>query len=191
MRSMFLIILATGITILACKSDKKQDNVGEKKEITDAYVIKNQKGLAPVEIETMRKSAAETLAYRKKESGNKSYTVMDKDFWVFGGFVNEEKSLFGDSLGGAWIDFKENLTYDYGKFANKGGSGHYFYDLENATILMLDDNPAIKPQEFDVKIKNDMVVIVGRSTYKDNNIQGMLERKVSLPVKTSVADTLK
>lgn len=108
---------------------------------------------------------------------------MDKDIWVFGGLVSDTRTLFGDSLNGAWIDFKENLTYDYGQYENKSGSGHYFYDFEKATLLMLDDNPAIKPQEFEVKMNNDMLVIVGQFIYKDNNMQAKLDRKASFPSK--------
>ncbi|MEY3419885.1 MAG: hypothetical protein RIR48_165 [Bacteroidota bacterium] len=191
MRSMFILIVAISLMFTGCKSDSTSPGGTKTKPsaISDAYILSNQQGLAPLEIEAMRKTAAETLAYRKKESGSKSYTIMDKDIWVFGGFVTGSKALFTDSLGGAWIDFKENLTYDYGKYDKKGGSGHYFYDMDKATLLMLDDNPAIKPQEFEVKLKDDMMVIVGLFNTNDNNIQAKLDRMPSYPSQNNPAAT--
>jgi hypothetical protein len=185
MRSLLVILVSFIVTLMACKTDNTPGKGKDTKQepINDAYILLNQTGIAPVELEAMRKTASETLAFRKKESGNKSYTIMDKDIWAFGGFVTESKTLFTDSLGGAWIDFKENLTYDYGKYDKKGGSGHYFYDMEKATLLMLDDNPAIKPQEFDVKLREDMLVIVGQPNTRDNNIQAKLDRMPSYPSK--------
>lgn len=185
MRTIFLFITIS-LFFIGCQSEsKKGSNTNEitKPAISEAYILSNQKDILPLEIETMRKSASEVLALRKKEAANKSYTIMDKDIWVFGGLVSNTRTLFGDSLNGAWIDFKENLTYDYGQYENKSGSGHYFYDLEKATLLMLDDNPAIKPQEFEVKMNNDMLVIVGQFIYKDNNMQAKLDRKTSFPTK--------
>ena len=191
MRSIFILLVALSLMFTGCKSDGT--SIGGTKDkpstISDAYILNNQKEILPAEIEAMRKTAAETLAFRKKESGNKSYTIMDKDIWVFGGFVSDSKALFTDSLGGAWIDFKENLTYDYGKYDKKGGSGHYFYDLEKATLLMLDDNPAIKPQEFEVKLKDEMLVIVGLFNTNDNNIQAKLDRMPSYPSKNNPTAT--
>ncbi|MBP6448604.1 MAG: hypothetical protein WAT22_09660 [Saprospiraceae bacterium] len=185
MRSIFILLMVFSLMFAACKSDNTsgKGSSASPAPISDAYILSNQMGIAPIEIEAMRKAASETLAFRKKESGNKSYTIMDKDIWAFGGFVTESKTLFTDSLGGAWIDFKENLTYDYGKFDQKGGSGHYFYDMEKATLLMLDDNPAIKAQEFEVKLRDDMLVIVGLFNTKDNNIQAKLDRMPAYPSK--------
>ena len=86
-----------------------------------------------------------------------------------------------DSLGGRWIDFKENLTYEYGRYDKKEGQGRYTYDLEKGSLLMMDDNEAIKPQEFEVKLRDDMMVIVGLYTYEDNNMQAKLTRHPSYP----------
>ncbi len=186
MRTYYLFLIIS-FCFSACKSDGEKSTKSLTKSnsvISKAYMLTNQKDFLPQEIETMRKTASEVLALRKKDSGNKSYTVMDKDIWAFGGLVSDSRALFGDSLAGTWIDFKENLTFDYGQYDKKSGSGHYFYDMEKATLLMLDDNPAIKPQEFEVKMNNDMLVIVGQAIYKDNNMQAKLDRKATFPTKS-------
>ena len=185
MRPYYIFIIITWCFV-GCKLDSKRDktgNGGSKEALSQAYILNNQKDIFPLEIESMRKVATEALTLRKKESGNKSYTALDKDIWHFGGLISETKTLFGDSLNGTWLDFKENLTYDYGQYDEKVGSGHYFYDLEKATLLMLDDNLAIKPQEFEVKMNGDMLVIVGQPIYKDNNMQSKLDRSSTFPSK--------
>ena len=55
--------------------------------------------------------------------------------------------------------------------------------MEKAFLLLIDDNEGMKPQEFEVKMNNDMLVIVGHYTYKDNNMQAKLLRQASYPVK--------
>ena len=182
----YFFLFAILLFFIGCKSDEKSNTKSTLKvenQVPSGYILSNQKEICPLEIEQMRKAASEVLAYRKKESGNKSYTVMDLDIWKFGGLVSDIRTLFGDSLNGSWMDFKENLTYDYGQYDQKSGSGHYFYDFEKATLILLDDNPAIKPQEFEVKMNNDMLVIIGMLSYKDNNMQAKLDRVKEFPVK--------
>jgi archaellum component FlaG (FlaF/FlaG flagellin family) len=176
------------ISVISCKMDNKATTPSAKAEmmsqkVGDAYAMLNQEDFKPGEIKADRAAALEALNFRMKESGNKAYTIMDKDIWVYDGVVKSSDMVTGDSLGGRWIDFKEDLTYEYGRFDQKEGKGKYFYDMEKAFLLLLDDNEGIKPQEFEVKMNNDMLVIVGHYTYKDNNMQAKLLRQASYPVK--------
>jgi hypothetical protein len=184
MKTFYFLLVTILLFFIGCKSDFSHGKKAEK-AISSSYVLFNQAGLKPLEITSMRNSAAEVLKLRKKEGGNKSYAFIDKDIWIFGGFVSDAKSLFQDSLNGTWIDFKEDLTYTYGSYDQVGGSGQYFYDFEKFNLLMLDDNTAIKPQEFEVKTGNDIIVLVGSFIYKDNNIQAKLDRGASFPQKKS------
>lgn len=170
----------------SCKSDHKTNEPPKtredmEKQAGDSYIMLNQDGKRPGEVTSMRKVASGILASRVKEAANKSYTIMDKDIWIYDGVVSEKGMKMRDSLGGRWIDFKEDLTYEYGRYDKKEGRGKYFYHLENGTLLLIDDNEAIKPQEFEVKHRNDMMVIVGMSTYEDNNLQAKLVREATYP----------
>jgi len=188
MKIQTILFILFALFILSCKFDNKATSSSAKSEmmmekVGDAYAMLNQEDFKGDEIKSERIAALTVLSHRMKESGNKSYTIIDKDIWVYDGVVKNSNMIFGDSLGGRWIDFKENLTYGYGRFDKSEGSGKYFYDFEKATLLMIDDHEGIKPQEFEVKLHNDMLVIVGMYTYKDNNMQAKLSRQASFPVK--------
>ncbi|MBC7886082.1 MAG: hypothetical protein H7X99_11450 [Saprospiraceae bacterium] len=149
----------------------------------NSYPLFNQENLREGEIRSMRLAALNTLEHRQKESGNKTYIILDKDLWQFDAVVKSSDMDTHDSLSGKWIDFKEDLTYDYGLYQDKHGSGKYIYDLDKAIMLLVDDSDGIKPQEFDVKLRNDMMVLVGQYVYQDNNLQCKLTRLDTIPVK--------
>ncbi len=179
----FLVFLFT-----SCGMDNKSTTPSAKaalmiEKVGDANGLLNQEDMKEGEIVLDRKEALDILEHRIKESGKKSFTIIEKDLWVFDGIVKNSQMLIGDSLQGRWIDFKEDLTYDYGRKENKEGSGRYFFDFDKSILLMLDDNEGIKPQEFEVKLRNDMLVIVGMFTYDDNNMQAKLTRAEKAPGK--------
>lgn len=179
-----LLFLFLSIIMFSCKMDKTSLSTTDTdvKEL-EAYAMLNQQDLKPEEIAAMRLAALQILDHRQKESANKSYTIIDKDIWQYDATVINSDMKSGDSLEGRWIDFKEDLTFEYGRYDKKDGKGRYFYNLEDSSLLMVDDNEVLKPQEFDVKALNEMIVIVGRYVYKDNNIQSKLLRIPNYPAK--------
>ncbi|MBK9734135.1 MAG: hypothetical protein IPO92_03860 [Saprospiraceae bacterium] len=182
-QSVFFIISIS--FVISCKNEGKlgltDGNQG--KVISNSYALLNQEKLHLVDITQMRTAANSVLEFRKKESNNKFFNVIEQDLWHFDAIVTTNKVLTKDSLDGKWIDFKADLTYDYGQYSDKKGSGKYFYDFDKATLLMIDDNEKIKPQEFEVNARNDMMILVGRSEYKDNNMQAKILRNKSTPIK--------
>lgn len=182
--SIFSILV---ISILSCKYDTpnqaQANQTFEHKDVPNLYVMMNQEEISPDEVSVMRQKALAVLNHRQSENSNKSYTIIDKDVWRYDGFVKNSDFLKSDDLAGKWIDFKEDLTYEYGSFQVKEGSGRYFFDLESKKLLLLDDHPFVKPQEFDVKLNNDMMVLVGEYLYNDNNLQGKLVRISEKPAK--------
>lgn len=184
--NVFGLLTFSLIMLASCKSEQKNNNPPKTREemekrAGDSYIMLNQDGTRPGEVTSMRKVATDILASRMKES-SKSITIMDKDIWVYDGVVKNSDMTMRDSLGGSWIDFREDLTYEYGRYDKKGGKGKYHYDLDKGLLLMVDENEAIKPQEFEVKLRNDMMVIVGAPTYEDNNLQAKLVREAAYPV---------
>jgi len=52
----------------------------------------------------------------------------------------------------------------------------YTYNFDTGLLLMLDNDPNLKPNEYNVKVHNDLVILEGQATYQDNNIQAKLVR---------------
>ena len=93
----------------------------------------------------------------------------------------------GDSIAGEWLDYKDDLTYEYGKFDQVNGGGRYFYNFDESSLLMIDNNAAMKPQEFETKHANDVMILIGQPLYRDNNIQTKLNLAASKPSKSAQA----
>lgn len=93
------------------------------------------------------------------------------EFIVKGGEVSEV-----GSLDNKWVDYASDHTYSYGYNREVQGGGRFHYDSDKAVVLMLDNDPSIKPQEFDAKHAGMAMVLVGRPTYKDNNMQMKLSK---------------
>lgn len=147
----------------------------------DTYVYYNQADFTPEEITAWRSSARGILQKRQSDFANKTYEALVKDIWLVDAYLIADRMVSGDSVRGAWIDFKDDLTYEYGFGQKPTGSGKYYYEFESSKLLMLDDNSLLKPQEFDVRLRNDMVIFVGEYVYRDNNFQSKLTRGKSYP----------
>ena len=153
----------------------------------ETYLLLNQGDVADAEIQSMRAEAIKVLEHRQKESGNKVITILEKDIFVFDAVVMGSDMKMGDSTAGEWLDFKEDLTYEYGKFDQVNGGGRYFYNFDESTLLMIDNNAAMKPQEFETKHANDVMILIGKPLYRDNNIQTKLNLVASKPSKSAQA----
>ncbi|MBK9254190.1 MAG: hypothetical protein IPM42_01745 [Saprospiraceae bacterium] len=172
---------------ISCKNENKSSEIkaveSKAMEVPSDYAMMNQDDISEASVNEMRQQALAVLHHRQKEQNNKSYTIVDKDFWSYEATVKDSDFNTGEKVAGKWIDFHENLTYEYGDYGDRKGGGHYFFNLETKKLLMVDDHPAIKPQEFDVKLTDQMLVLVGESVYKDNNLQAKLVRISAKPSK--------
>jgi hypothetical protein len=153
----------------------------------ETYLLLNQGDVADAEIQSMRAEAIKVLEHRQKESDNKVITILEKDIFVFDAVVMGSDMKMGDSIAGEWLDYKDDLTYEYGKFDQVNGGGRYFYNFDESTLLMIDNNAAMKPQEFETKHANDVMILIGKPLYRDNNIQTKLNLVASKPSKSAQA----
>lgn len=140
------------------------------------YPMLNQMDLSTMEVATFRKSANDIIHHRNKELGNKISAILTKDTWKYDGIFKGSQFIPADSLNNKWIKFKDNLTYDYGQNAKIRGGGIYTYNFDTGLLLMLDHDINLKPNEYNVKVHNDLIILEGQSTYQDNNIQAKLVR---------------
>lgn len=177
-------IITASIMVLGCKkspsSPLEVDKSTEKKSL-DSYALLNQHEKSEEQIAQFRANAQRILDSRIAQSGGKSVTFIEKDIWTFEGIVINADTKFGDKVAGEWMDFKEDMTYTYGNYQNTYGSGRYHYDIDKSLLLLVDNDPKMKPQEFDVKMANDAMVWVGAGVYQDANMQCKLIRQGSVP----------
>ncbi|MCB9310051.1 MAG: hypothetical protein H6567_08340 [Lewinellaceae bacterium] len=184
MKRFFLLALMCSHIFFSCKpqnSTKTTHKAAAAVAPNPAWDLLNQENISAADIATMRTNAEGMLEFRDKELNHKSVTIIDKDIWKVVAFIIGRDGKFGDKLHGAWIDFKEDLTYTYGHYDKTEGQGLYIYDLDKELILLIDDNQTMKPQEFKVKVTNDNLVLVGTETYRDNAMQAKLDRTASFP----------
>jgi hypothetical protein len=189
MKRFLVIFLGVTTAFIACKLDKSSgtDNTDKKEVevvITDDYALLNQSDIKPTEIASLRQQAESIMAKRIEETKKEAYTVLHKDLWFYEATVVGSKMTKMDSLGGRWLDFKEDLTYDYGSYGDNKGGGKYHYDIQTGKLMMIDNNKALKPQEFKIlTVDGDILIIQGEYEYKDNNIQSKLVRRATRPAK--------
>jgi len=187
----FTYLLFISLTLLACKSDPVRPTstvnnmqgsggvVEEERVVTEP---KTSKDTAPRDrlrykvklkdekaIVKHRASALNILNYRLKNDD--SYMAMiEADTWEYAFVFDGEMSALGVH-DGIWIDFKKDHTYTYGKNNVIHGTGKYNYQLDRGELLMIDDQPGKKPEEWTIKSADDTMIMVGTATYNDNHIQ--------------------
>lgn len=151
--------------------------------VAEQLIISNQANASDSLVQAYRAAAASILEHRISSAATKTATGMDKDIWVVDAVLKGEKMTFGDDVKGFWMDMGEDNTYKYGSYEVQTGSGKYFFDVDKSTLLTLDDDTRIKPQEFQTMLTNDALVLVGSAIYGDNNMQAKFQRKAAMPVK--------
>ena len=139
----------------------------------DALILK-VKVKDPKEISKYRASALNILNFRIKNDAT-SYALVEADTWQYE-FVYDGKMSAPGVYSGVWVDFRPDHTYAYGKNGKLNGTGKYNYHLDRSELLMIDDNSAKKPREWSVKSAEDVLILIGTETYKDNHIQMKLSK---------------
>ena len=185
MKVTYLISVLILILLCSCKPDNverpapiaktTQNNSSNENPVIREAREQRKKGPSPEEITKWRSQALSILNHRLKQYP-KTYAIMEANTWEYQFVHNGEMSKPGDYKG-IWIDYKEDHTYEYGDGKSVVGSGKYNFHLEREEVLMVDDDPSKKPQEWKVKHADDIMIMMGTATYKDNHIQQKLGRE--------------
>lgn len=166
-------IIVLGLSLHSCKSDTKKAETKPSKEYKEATPA----------ITSLRVQAKSVYDYRLKNAEFSTAQILDNGVWEFKfTFAEGAMSELG-ALAGKWIDFKDDNTYEYGLYSDVKGSGIYHYDPIATIVLLLDNDPSEKPQEFEMKIVMDALVMVGQKTYNDNGTQSKLDKREVRPTK--------
>jgi hypothetical protein len=153
-------------------NSSKQVNLNESPNNT-GFTSESEIPISIQTVEDMNKSAEAVLQFRYKEQGKESYAAIEMDRWFYE-FIADGAEI-QPVEDGKWIDFYPDLTYTYGDESGQKGAGRFHYSLNTGLILLVDNDKNIKPQEFDVKVSGPVLVLVGKSTYKDNHLQMKLK----------------
>ncbi|MDF1698171.1 MAG: hypothetical protein P1U56_20150 [Saprospiraceae bacterium] len=190
-----LLILSCVIFTVSCKEKINKAVDSESTDATSTDIasnssllqdtlmakIKNMTKIYPEEVQGLIDDAKVIINHRWKETDRKSFIMLDKDLWEYE-FIFTGKSMSKpNEFDGYWIDFSEDLTYTYGRFQEDLGKGTYTYSIDSGLLLLIDDSPSIKPQEFEAKLFDQTLIMDGNSIYKDNNYNAKLTRITSKP----------
>jgi hypothetical protein len=84
---------------------------------------------------------------------------------------------------GRWIKFYDNLTFEYGYYTTISGKGKYYYNPNEETLLLNDQDKNVKPLEFTIMWENDYIVLEGTKIFDDTDLNIKLVRTDKKPVK--------
>lgn len=83
---------------------------------------------------------------------------------------------------GAWIDFKDNGTYEYGTWGDKQYQGTWFYNGDTEVLdLTPDAGASAGPSQWTVKHKENSLIWIGTAKYGNNATQMRWLRRESYP----------
>ena len=133
---------------------------------------------------------AESATSGAGEQPTNTATTVDQMPWTFlidGIYHNNATITSGQNPAdnpnkGAWIDFKDNGTYDYGKYDKKEYSGSWFYDGDKE-FLELNPEGEERPSEWQLKYKDNNLIWVGTNKYGDNATQMRWLRRQGYPAR--------
>lgn len=130
-----------------------------------------------------QKKGLEKIEARKKEDNNKIYESWAHNTWIL-------DAVYVDDFGptelteGRWVEFKHDFTYEYGKYDTSLGNGKYHYSPSDELLILVDNDPAVKPLEFINGWDMGFTVIGGTDTYDDKKLMIKLINKPNRPNKT-------
>ena len=204
MKNILSLLIFISIIFLAfsCNNDKAKANVNNDKTTNTTKVqvelfetslesdsllamITNMTKIRPEEVAGLREDAEVIIKHRYKETGKKSYIILDKNLWEYEFIFAGRKMSAPNQLAGYWIDFNEDQTYTYGLYQEVKGNGKYTYNLSSGFLLLIDNNDKIKPSEYEAKLFDLTLVMDGNHIYKDNNFNAKLKRITERPIKVN------
>ena len=174
----YLTLVTCAVLLSYCKSDIKSENKSQVSSKFETSPAKNDKPADP----KMRAQALGILDHRIKNYPE-TYAIIEAGILNYQFVHNGREISPKGAYDGAWIDFKADFTYDYGSYNETEGAGRYHFRTDINQLVMIDNNKSQSPQEWDVKIGGDVLILVGTNTYGNNAYQMKLLRSDNKPVK--------
>jgi hypothetical protein len=167
---------------ISCKENTKIGQSTQKKEESPVSSVAGHKPVPPppVNVPALYSQAEAILKYRE-ENNPKKWAIIDVGVWKYDGIFKDGTLLKQGEVEGKWIDFDQNGNYEYGLNSNILGKGRYHYDNDKSTLLLLDDTRTKKPEEYNARLINGIMIIQGMDTYQDNGFQAKLSKMDARP----------
>lgn len=181
----FLISFLCMISMLhACKEEKSQPVTEAKNVIQDTVMQQTaeKKAMGAGQIEQLHKQASAILAYRLENKPEK-YAIIDVGVWEYEAAFKEGAMSKPGEYAGHWIDFDEKGGYEFGVYDEVKGKGKYHYDNDSHLLLLVNNDPQVKPEEYELKLIQSVMIMMGKSTYQDNGFQAKLLKTEKRPAK--------
>ncbi|HOY13553.1 MAG TPA: hypothetical protein PLY70_10450 [Saprospiraceae bacterium] len=124
--------------------------------------------------------AKSLIKSRQDQDGERRNEALISTYWVIGG-VFKDTMANPQIYAGKWVKFNKDDTFEYGTRQESKGSGIYHYLLGNDTMIMVDNDPDVKPLEFEVGFENGYMVLFGTKSYDDRDLQIKMDRSQNKP----------
>lgn len=139
-----------------------------------------EKAITVDQIKMWNREALDLLQTRTAEEGGKTHTALTTGVWLY------DRAFRGvmhppQMVAGRWITFGDNLTYEYGTYDKVDGSGKYFFSLDKLTLILIDDNPAVKPADYTVQVNGGMLIMDGSKTFQDQRLSAKYDKVSTKP----------
>ncbi len=180
--ALILAVCAASCGNPSSSNGKAVPEAAQGKPVEEVYLLSNQASISDTLIASQRKQAEASIAQKMDTAAQQLTSVLEKDVYHIQAVLRGSEVVFDDKVKAGWLDFETNHAYKYGIYGEHLGGGQYYFDAVKSIILLVDNDPRIKPQEFQALISEDALVLVGQDTYRDNNMQAKLNRMAGLPV---------
>jgi hypothetical protein len=179
-----IIILLIAFLLIwgqSCKNDKAG------KDLPEIETSGNLDTAGYTKLEGNRSVSSERALATNMLDGYYKENKPTQEFFTTRYFVVDAAHQVKDSsttlMSGEWFVLSEDWTYKWYKKKELLHSGKYYFTQEKPTLLFLSDNEEFFPSEWTVAGHDDVVILIGTSTFRNNDTQIKLDAKTTLPYK--------
>ncbi len=178
----FLISCLCSICIAMSCKEAKDPLITETKKVVQDTVMQTsgKKTMGATQIVQLHKQASAILAYRLENKPEK-HAIIDVGVWEYEAAFKEGAMSKPGEYAGHWIDFSENGTFEMGVYNEIKGRGRYHYDNDTHLLLLVNENENVKPEEYELKLMQSVMIMMGKTTYQDNGFQAKLLKAEKRP----------
>jgi hypothetical protein len=185
---LFKVLFITIFTLLlSCKDLTNTTKATPDKEEDGVFVSLGKQDtakVAPTSLATLQDLQIQSqnlLKYRLEKFPNK-YAIIDVGAWEIEGVYQDGTFYNSGEYAGHWIDFDEHNNFEYGHLNEVRGKGKYHFETESQKLLLSYDKSNVKPAEYEAKIVNTAMILMGTETFQDNDFQCKLVKIAARPV---------
>lgn len=181
MRVFLIFGVAMLVLAISCKNNEQPSPPEAEKVVQDTLMTTAAKSkMDGGKIAQLNQQAKAILAYRMENKPD-NYAIIDVGVWEYEAAFKDGAMSKPGAYKGHWIDFDAKNGYEFGVNNDIKGRGKYHYDNDTHLLLLVNDDPAVKPEEYEIKLVNDVMIMMGNLTYQDNGFQAKLLKVQSRP----------